>query len=110
MRVLTDRDRIPAGTVSLRVANTGSLVHELVLLPLPDGQEVGHRPVGTDGRVAETGSVGEASRTCGGGSGEGIDPGAIGWVTLSFQAGSYELVCNQAGHYVAGMYARLAVT
>ena len=27
--------RVPAGTVSLRVADTGSLVHALVVLPLP---------------------------------------------------------------------------
>src|SRR5450755_3953071 len=34
MRVLMNRGQVAAGTVSLRVANTGSLVHELVVLPL----------------------------------------------------------------------------
>jgi uncharacterized cupredoxin-like copper-binding protein len=109
MRVLTSRAQMPAGTVSFRVVNTGSLVHELVVLPLPSGQGVGERAVGADGRVDETGSLGEASKTCGAGAGDGINPGAIGWVTLQLARGDYELVCNLPGHYAAGMYAFLAV-
>jgi len=109
MRVLVNKDQVPAGAVSLRVANTGSLVHELVVLPLGAGAAVGDRPVGADGRVDETGSLGEASRTCGAGAGDGIDPGGIGWVTLQLPAGSYELICNLAGHYAAGMYTELTV-
>ena len=108
MRVVADRASVPAGTVSLRVANVGSLVHELVVLPL-DGR-VGDRPAGADGRIAETGSVGEASRSCGAGSGDGIAPGALGWVTLQLPAGDYELVCNLPGHYAAGMYTALHVS
>ncbi len=110
MRVLASSSRVQAGTVSLRVANTGSLVHELVVLPLPRGQHVGDRQVSADGRVTETGSVGEVSRTCAAGSGDGIDPGAIGWVTLRLPPGTYELVCNLVGHYAAGMYTQLTVT
>ena len=109
MRVLTSRARVSAGTVSFRVVNTGSLVHELVVLPLTGTQRVGERAVGADGRVDETGSVGEASKTCGAGAGDGINPGAIGWVTLTLAPGNYELVCNLHGHYGAGMYAFLAV-
>ncbi len=109
MRVVADRRSVPAGTVSLRVANVGSLVHELVVLRLDAGASVGDRPVGADGRVEETGSVGEASRSCGSGSGDGIAPGALGWVTLQLPAGDYELVCNLAGHYAAGMYTALHV-
>ena len=109
MRVLTSRAQVPAGTVSFRVINTGSLVHELVVIPLTSGQGVGERAVGADGRVDETGSVGEASKTCGAGAGDGINPGAIGWVTLTLAPGNYELVCNLPGHYAAGMYALLAV-
>jgi uncharacterized cupredoxin-like copper-binding protein len=110
MRIFVDRAHVPAGTVSLRVANTGSLVHELVVLPLPPGQQVGERPVGNDNTVDETGSLGEASKTCGSGAGDGIDPGAIGWVTLSLPAGNYELICNLSGHYTAGMYTELTVS
>ena len=110
MRILTSSEHVRAGTVSFRVANTGSLVHELVVLPLASGHQVGDRTVGGDGRIAETGSVGEASHTCGVGAGDGINPGAIGWVTLHLPPGNYELVCNLAGHYSAGMYTKLTVT
>lgn len=110
MRVIPRTATVPAGTVSFRVVNAGSLVHELVVLPLPAGQQVGERTVGSDGRVDETASLGEASRSCGAGAGDGIDPGSVSWVTLDLGPGGYELICNLAGHYAAGMYAGLRVT
>ena len=109
MRVVADTPIAPEGTVSLRVANVGSLVHELVVLPLDASGRVGDRQVGADGRIEETDNVGEASRSCGDGSGDGIAPGALGWVTLQLPAGDYELVCNLRGHYAAGMYTGLHV-
>lgn len=109
MRVVLSRQQVPSGTVSLRVANVGSLLHELVVLPLAIGARIGEHTVGVDGTVDETGSVGEASHSCGAGSGGGIEPGAISWVTLTLAPGDYELICNLAGHYAAGMYAGLHV-
>lgn len=110
MRVVVSRQDVNAGTVSFRVANVGSLVHELVVLPLAAGEQVGSRPVGSDGKVSEADSLGEASNTCGAGAGDGIDPGALGWVTLDLPRGNYELVCNLASHYASGMYTLLQVT
>ena len=109
MRVLLSSASVPAGTVSLRVANTGRLVHELIVLPLPSGQDVGSRSIGSDGRIVEAGSLGEASNTCGAGAGDGINPGAISWVTLDLRPGTYELVCNEPWHYGGGMYTELRV-
>ena len=109
MRVVADRQTVPAGTVSFRVANVGSLVHELVVLPLPTGASAGDRTVGSDNQADEHGSIGEASQTCGSGAGDGIEPGALGWTTLTLAAGDYELVCNLPGHYAAGMYTTLHV-
>ncbi len=109
-RVLANPGVVAAGTVSLRVVNQGAATHELVVLPLPAGQAAGARAVGADGRVDETGSLGEASRSCAAGEGDGIAAGATGWVTLTLQAGRYELVCNLPGHYAAGMHAELDVT
>jgi len=63
---------------------------------LHPGQAAGQRAVGTDARVDEAGSFGEASRNCGDGAGEGIPAGSAGWVTLTLAPGSYELVCNLA--------------
>ena len=108
---VTDTPRtVAAGTVSLHVINTGRLVHEVLVLPLPTGQSVGQRPVGSDGKVDESSSVGEASRSCGEGAGDGVAPGTSGWVTLTLAPGRYELLCNIAGHYAAGAYAELDVS
>jgi uncharacterized cupredoxin-like copper-binding protein len=110
MRILTSTNQVPAGSASFRVANAGTLVHELVILPLPAGQALGARAVGANGSVDESGSLAEASRTCGEGAGDGINPGAIGWVTVNLPAGHYELICNFPGHYGAGMDTELTVT
>jgi uncharacterized cupredoxin-like copper-binding protein len=109
MRVLPSANSVPAGVVSLKVTNTGYLTHELVVLPLPAGQQAGTRAVDSDGTVAETGSLGEASASCAAGEGDGIIAGSTGWVTLHLPAGRYELVCNLHGHYTAGMYTELDV-
>jgi uncharacterized cupredoxin-like copper-binding protein len=99
----------PAGRVSFVVVNTGALVHELVVLPLPaDGP--GTRPVGTDGKIDESQSLGESSRSCAAGTADGIAPGSIGWTTLTLKPGRYELVCDQPWHYAAGMFDVLTVT
>ncbi len=110
MRIFASTTSVPAGSVSFRVANTGSLVHELVVLPLVAGHSPGGRQLGSDSRVNEAGSVGEASRNCGPGAGDGIQSGAKGWMTLVMKPGTYELVCNLPGHYAAGMYTELIVS
>lgn len=101
---------VPSGRVSLIAYNHGSGPHELLVLPLPDGAYVGARPVGADQAVDESGSLGEASASCNAGSGDGITPGAAGWVTLTLKPGRYELVCNLPGHYAASMSTELDVT
>ena len=100
---------VSAGTVSLIALNHGTRVHELVVLPLADGAAVGQRAVRSDRTVDESGSLGEASRSCGAAAGSGLRVGRAGWVTLTLQPGRYELVCNLPGHYAAGMYAELDV-
>ncbi|AEW95095.1 hypothetical protein SCATT_27240 [Streptantibioticus cattleyicolor NRRL 8057 = DSM 46488] len=110
MRLLVHPATVPAGTVSLRVVNSGAFTHEVIVLPLPTGQSVGQRPIGSDGRIDEVGSLGEASRSCGAGTGDGITPGASAWTTMTLQPGRYELVCNEPGHYAVGMYTELDVT
>jgi uncharacterized cupredoxin-like copper-binding protein len=100
---------VAAGRVSFVATNTGSVTHELVVLPLGPGTDVGQRAVGTDNKVDESTSLGEASNNCGAGAGEGISPQSTGWVTLDLPAGRYELVCNIAGHYQAGMSTLLTV-
>jgi uncharacterized cupredoxin-like copper-binding protein len=110
MRMTADRSMVMHGTVSFLAINSGSISHELVILPLPDELIPGTRMVGADARIDEAGSLGEASRSCGEGPGQGILPGASGWVTLTLPPGRYELVCNLPGHYAAGMYTQFTVS
>jgi len=100
---------VGSGQVSFVVRNGGGLAHELVILPLPtDGP--GTRPTGADGKIDESQSLGEASKSCADGTGDGIAPGATGWVTVTLPAGRYELVCDEPWHYAAGMFDVLTVT
>jgi uncharacterized cupredoxin-like copper-binding protein len=110
MRMTADRSTVAHGTVSFLVTNAGTISHELVILPLPDSQIPGTRPIGADAKIDEAFSLGEASNTCAEGPGQGILPGASGWVTVTLPPGRYELVCNLPGHYAAGMYTQLTVT
>jgi uncharacterized cupredoxin-like copper-binding protein len=101
-------DVVSAGTVTLIATNTGTLNHELLVLPAPaDGVET--RAVASDGTIDETSSLGEASTSCGQGVGSGISPGTTSWMTLPLASGNYELVCDVPWHYANGMFTRLTV-
>ena len=101
---------IPAGQTNFVAENMGWRTHELVILPLAASARVGQRVPGSDGKVDESGSLGEASASCAAGSGEGISAGAVGWTTVTLPAGRYELVCNLPNHYANGMRQELDVT
>ena len=101
---------VAAGQVSLVAANMGWRTHELVILPLAAGESAGQRVPGPDGKVDETGSLAEASTSCGAGAGDGIQAGTAGWTTLTLAPGRYELICNLPNHYVDGMHQEILVT
>jgi uncharacterized cupredoxin-like copper-binding protein len=101
---------VPAGQISLVAENMGWRTHELVILPLQAGSPAGQRIPGLDGKVDESGSLGEASASCAAGSGEGISARAVGWTTVTLPPGRYELVCNLPNHYANGMHQELDVT
>lgn len=109
MSLAASPSNISSGKVNIFVINMGTRTHELVVLPLTSGQSVGTRVVGTDGRIDESGSLGEVSNNCASGSGEGIHAGARGWTTLTLAPGRYEFVCNLRNHYSAGMYQEVVV-
>lgn len=100
---------VASGRVTFVVTNYGRLNHEFLVLPTPaDGP--GTRPVGPDGKINESSSLGEASRSCAAGVGNGIAPGSRSWVTLDLRPGTYELLCDMPWHYANGMYASFTVT
>jgi uncharacterized cupredoxin-like copper-binding protein len=109
MRLSPDTASVPDGVVSFVATNLGSVNHELVILPLPTDEIVGTRSLRADSTVDESASVGEASNSCGPGTGEGIAPASSSWTTVTLAPGRYELVCNLPGHYAAGMYTQLTV-
>jgi uncharacterized cupredoxin-like copper-binding protein len=109
MNISASPSTVSAGGVSFLVWNQGMMVHEFIVLPLSTG-EVGGRAIGADGRVDESGSLGEASSACGNGAGDGIPPGSASWVTLHLDPGRYELICNLPGHYARGMFTELDVS
>ena len=101
---------ISAGTISLVASNMGWRTHELVILPLSAGGIAGRRSPGPDGKIDEAGSLGEASNSCEGGSGEGIRARTVGWTSVTLKPGRYELVCNLPNHYANGMRQELTVS
>lgn len=110
MRLVAHPTTFRAGQVSVVVTNMGWRTHELVILPLAEGQSAGQRVPGADGRVDETGSLGEASTTCGSGAGEGVEAGSVTWTTLTLSPGRYEFICNLQNHYANGMHQEVVVT
>ena len=110
MMLLATPATVPGGQVSLVVSNLGWRTHELVVLPLANGARAGQRVPGADGKVDETGSLGEVSNSCAAGAGDGITSGAVGWTTLTLAPGRYELVCNLQNHYANGMRQEFVVS
>lgn len=101
---------VRAGPVTFIAENMGWRMHELVILPLVAGASPGQRVSGTDGKVDESGSLGEASASCGAGAGDGIPSGSASWTTVTLAPGRYELVCNLPNHYADGMHQEIVVT
>jgi len=94
-----------AGPVTFNVKNSGTIVHEALVLPLPAGVTYDKLEVSTSGdeidKVSEDGILGD--------SGE-IQPGGTASYTVTLPAGSYAIVCNIAKHYAMGMRAPFTVT
>lgn len=81
-----------AGKITFTVTNTGKMGHEMVVLKTD--APAGKLPVGSNSRVSEATNVGEAGD---------VPVGKTKTVTLNLKPGHYQLVCNIAGHYKAGM-------
>jgi uncharacterized cupredoxin-like copper-binding protein len=110
MSLTVSSTTVAAGEVSLVASNRGWRKHELLILPLANGATDRQRIPGADGKVDETGNLGEASKSCSSGIGAGIQSGAVGWTTVTLSPGRYELVCNLQNHYADGMHQELSVS
>jgi uncharacterized cupredoxin-like copper-binding protein len=100
MHISVDRTSILEGSVIFVVKNSGAVVHEFVVLhtDVPQDKLVADRA--QDGKVDETGNVGETGE---------VDPGESKTFTITIPAGAYVLLCNEVGHYAAGMHLAFTV-
>lgn len=100
MAITLDRSTVYAGRVLFAVTNRGAALHELVVLRTntppdqmqPDPEEAG--------KVEEDGHIGEI---------DGVDPGRFSALQLDLEPGNYLLICNEPGHFAAGMHLQLTV-
>jgi uncharacterized cupredoxin-like copper-binding protein len=103
MKTSLDTDSVKAGPVTFVVHNASkSTTHEMVLIWVKDPKaELPMDP--KEDRVVEdkVKHLGEVAD---------LEPGTSGTLKRNLKPGSYLLVCNQAGHYHAGMWATLTVT
>jgi uncharacterized cupredoxin-like copper-binding protein len=94
MAFTLDRYSVAPGWVNFLVTNSGKIVHELVVLKtdLPIDQ----LPANPDepGKVVEDVHMGEVGD---------IDPGRFSGTTMLLGPGRYLIICNEPGHYAAGM-------
>ena len=102
MSVVAEPQTVPAGEVSFVATNKSpDFVHEMILLKITDPT----KPlpfVAADQKIDEdaAGHLGEVSE---------LDPGKSGTLTIKLDPGTYMLLCNVAGHYMAGMWTTITV-
>ncbi len=102
----------PAGNITFRVKNLGTVEHEMIILktdtpfdklPVNDAGDP-PAPVTTGAnKVDEANNVGETGDP-------NLQPGETRTFTVKLDPGKYVLLCNLAGHYQMGMRAPFTVT
>ena len=89
----------PAGSVTFTVTNSGTMVHEFVVLktdPLAADLPLTNGAV-TEATYPKMGEVAD------------LAAGATGTLTVTLAAGHYSIICNLPGHVSAGMVVDLTV-
>jgi uncharacterized cupredoxin-like copper-binding protein len=96
MRITIDKEAIKAGRVTFQAENLSrTLIHEVIVVRMPAKTAV--LPYSEkETRVIESRirHLGEISD---------LKPGASGKLTLNLKSGNYLLICNEPGHFKAGM-------
>ena len=91
--------RVPAGDVELVVKNQGPDTHEVIMVRSSGSQP----PLRRDGLTVDEEALKEV------GAVEALGPRRMERVRLHLAPGRYELFCNMAGHFMAGMHSQLVV-
>lgn len=103
MRIAMDHDSVKAGRITFRALNESKdKVHELIVVRTQPGQSAlpydDKKAAVVEKRIQRLGEISD------------LKPGASGAMTLDLKPGAYVLICNQPGHYKAGMTVALSVT
>ena len=98
-RIVVTPGHIPAGRAELVVRNQGPDTHELIIVRSSRSQ----LPLRRDGLTVDEEALHEV------GAVEGVVPKGVGRVRVRLEPGRYELFCNMAGHFMAGMHGKLVV-
>jgi uncharacterized cupredoxin-like copper-binding protein len=101
MKITLDRTSVPAGVVTFNVKNAGATAHEIVVLKTDTAADKIEPDPDEAGKVSEEDSKGE--------SGD-LEAGTNKTFTLTLEPGKYVLICNEVGHYAAGMRIPFTVT
>ena len=97
-RIVVRRKHVAAGTVRLVLRNDGPVAHELIVV-----RGLRHLPLRSDGLTVDEDALPTNDEI------EAVGPGSVRRVRLHLARGRYQLFCNMAGHYLAGMHAELVV-
>lgn len=100
MKIALDKTSVPAGLVTFVVKNNGAVVHELVVLQTDAAEDKVASDADEAGKMDETGNVGE--------SGD-MNAGESKTFSVTLPAGHYVLICNEIGHFMAGMHLTFTV-
>ncbi len=100
MKITMDRTSVSEGPITFVVKNNGAVVHEFDVIRTDVPQDKIAADPTQDGKVDETGNVGETGE---------MNPGESQTFTITIPAGHYVVMCNEAGHYAAGMHLAFTV-
>jgi uncharacterized cupredoxin-like copper-binding protein len=99
--VVIESATLPAGTIEFSIENQGTIQHEFLVVKTD--VDLGKIPVEGDRFSEEQESILMVDEI------PEFEPGTTGKLVVDLEPGTYQLVCNIAGHYQAGMYTRLTV-
>jgi Sulfocyanin (SoxE) domain len=97
-RIVLPRKHVAAGNVRLELKNAGPVAHELIVV-----RGLRHLPLRSDGLTIDEDALPGSTVI------EAVPPGHVEKIRVKLAPGRYQLFCNMAGHYLAGMHAELVV-
>ena len=96
-KILPAATTVKPGKVEFKVTNNGKTPHEFVVI---DTSKPAAK-LGKGSRVPEHGNIGETGN---------LKPGQSKTLVLNLRKGHYAVICNDPGHYMAGMHKDLTVS